>query len=263
MNDQLLADFQVRSRPESQRQGLLGHGLDPTCAIPRRADSLELAASAYVSLGVDAGHGHSDFRSADFESARAKLELLDELARTFPTKNAGNLAAAQDQFVLEWGRMSSNWGINRTMAQIHALLFVSGRPLAVNEIMERLQISRGNASMNLRELMDWGLVRRFRRPGDRKDTFVSETDPYQMFVRVVRERKRREIDPTADAIRECIGMLPDSDTSEGASTLRMRLEALLEIFDLIDAAYKQVFSSDEALFEVKRMLSPDSEQRSV
>lgn len=157
--------------------------------------------------------------------------------------------------MLEWGRMSSNWGINRTMAQIHALLFVSGKPLAVNEIMERLQISRGNASMNLRELMDWGLARRFRRPGDRKDTFVSETDPYQMFIRVVRERKRREIDPTADAIRECIGMIPSDDTSEGASTLRLRLEALLEIFDLIDAAYHQVFSSEAALTEVKQMLA--------
>ena len=120
------------------------------------------------------------------------------------------LVDAQDQFILEWGRMSSSWGINRTMAQIHALLFVSGVPLEVNEIMERLQISRGNASMNLRELMDWGIVRRFRRPGDRKDTYVSETDPYQMFIRVVRERKRREIDPTADAIKDCLRRVPGS-----------------------------------------------------
>ena len=86
-----------------------------------------------------------------------------------------NLTKAQDLFILEWGRMSSSWGINRTMAQIHALLFITGQPLEVNEIMERLQISRGNASMNLRELMDWGIVRRFRQPGDRKDTYLSET----------------------------------------------------------------------------------------
>jgi HTH-type transcriptional regulator, glycine betaine synthesis regulator len=113
-----------------------------------------------------------------------------------PTIPDATILQAQDQFILEWGRMSSSWGINRTMAQIHALLFVTGVPMEVNEIMERLQISRGNASMNLRELMDWGIVRRFRRPGDRKDTYLSETDPYQMFIRVIRERKRREIDPT-------------------------------------------------------------------
>src|SRR3569832_1674409 len=98
--------------------------------------------------------------------------------------------------------MSDSWGINRTMAQIHALLFVSGKALDVNDIMKRLHISRGNASMNLRELMDWGIVRRFRQPGYRKDTYVSDSDPFQMFLRVAKERKRRELDPTAEVIRE-------------------------------------------------------------
>jgi DNA-binding transcriptional regulator GbsR (MarR family) len=165
------------------------------------------------------------------------------------------LIQAQDQFILEWGKMSSSWGINRTMAQIHALLFVTGIPLDVNEIMERLQISRGNASINLRELMDWGIVRRSRRPGDRKDTYLSETDPYQMFIRVVRERKRREIDPTADAIRECLRKVPHQENDGQADTMRIRLEALLEIFDLVDAAYKQVFGPERALDEMKELLS--------
>ncbi len=166
-----------------------------------------------------------------------------------------SLERAQDQFILEWGRMSSSWGINRTMAQIHALLFVSGTPLEVNEIMDRLHISRGNASMNLRELMEWGLARRFRRPGDRKDTYISETDPWQMFGRVVRERKRREIDPTADAIRECVSMIPDSEKSAGAQTLRARLEALLEIFDLIDGAFQQAFKTDQSLQELRGLVN--------
>ena len=165
-----------------------------------------------------------------------------------------NLERAQDQFILEWGRMSSSWGINRTMAQIHALLFVSGVPLEVNEIMDRLHISRGNASMNLRELMEWGLVRRFRRPGDRKDTYVSDTDPWQMFGRVIRERKRREIDPTADVIKECVAMLPKSDKSEGAQTLRARLEALLEIFGMIDTAYQQIFKSEQSLHDLRTLM---------
>jgi HTH-type transcriptional regulator, glycine betaine synthesis regulator len=159
------------------------------------------------------------------------------------------LLRAQDQFILEWGRMSSSWGINRTMAQIHALLFVAGKPLTVDEIMQRLLISRGNASMSLRDLMDWGIVRRFRRPGERRDTYQSETDAWQMFARVVRERKRREIDPTARAIRECIAMLPDASESDEQLTFRNRLQGLLEVFDLLDAVYQQVFSTDNAFFE--------------
>ena len=171
-----------------------------------------------------------------------------------PSTPNANLVRAQDLFILEWGRMSSSWGINRTMAQIHALLFITGHALEVNEIMDRLQISRGNASMNLRELMDWGIVRRFRQPGDRKDTYVSETDPYQMFLRVVRERKRREIDPTADAIREVIGKLPDTDPNQDVKALRTRLFALLEIFDLIDIAYGQVFGSEIGVDEIRDLV---------
>lgn len=167
---------------------------------------------------------------------------------------AAILQRAQDQFILEWGRMSSSWGINRTMAQIHALLFVTGVPLEVNEIMDRLQISRGNASMNLRELMDWGVVRRFRQPGDRKDTYVSETDPFLTLVRIVKERKRREIDPTTDAIREVIAKLPENHSNDEIRSLRNRLSALLEIFDLIDVAYKQVFGTDFTLEELQGML---------
>ena len=170
-----------------------------------------------------------------------------------------NVERAQDLFVLEWGRMSSSWGINRTMAQIHALLFITGIPLDVNDIMERLQISRGNASMNLRELMDWGIVRRHRQPGDRKDVYVSESDPYQMFLRVVRERKRREIDPTADAIREVMTKLPENDPALDSIALRRRLQGFLEIFDLIDVAYNQVFGSELSLEQIKELVHASQE----
>jgi DNA-binding transcriptional regulator GbsR (MarR family) len=176
----------------------------------------------------------------------------------FPRISDTPMEQAQDQFILEWGRMSSSWGINRTMAQIHALLYVSPGPLTVNEIMTRLHVSRGNASMNLRELMEWGLVRRFRRPGDRKDTYISESDPYQMFVRVVRERKRRELDPTADVLRECLSRLPEQPSSSGEETVRNRLSALLEVFDLVDAAFKQIFASDESVSHFRDVLSSDA-----
>jgi DNA-binding transcriptional regulator GbsR (MarR family) len=164
------------------------------------------------------------------------------------------LRRTQDQFILEWERLSSSWGINRTMAQIHALLYVSKEPLDVNQIIQRLGISRGNASMNLRELMDWGIVRRYRRQGDRKDTYVSESEPWQMFIRVVRERKRREIDPTADAIRECLSMLPAGDPSPEAEVIHERLTGLLEVFEIVDAVYKQAFATDEALNDLKNLV---------
>jgi DNA-binding transcriptional regulator GbsR (MarR family) len=187
------------------------------------------------------------------DNPETEIEEAEE-AHPRPRSPSGVLEAAQDQFILEWGRMSSSWGINRTMAQIHALLFITGIPLEVNEIMDRLQISRGNASMNLRELMDWGVVRRFRQPGDRKDTYISETDPYAMFTRIVKERKRREIDPTAEAIREVIAKLPETDPSEDVQKLRKRLVALSEIFDLMDAAYREVFKHEISLDELKDLI---------
>lgn len=169
---------------------------------------------------------------------------MSEISESSATNR--ELEAARERFILEWGRMSSSWGINRTMAQIHALLFISGESLSADDIMARLQISRGNASMNLRDLMDWGIVRRFRRKGERKDIYVSDSDPWEMFVRVARERKRRELDPTAAAIRECVAKVPSADQSEEAESFRNRLNGLLEIFDLIDAVYRQALVSDEA-----------------
>jgi DNA-binding transcriptional regulator GbsR (MarR family) len=162
--------------------------------------------------------------------------------------------AAQERFVQEWSRMSSSWGINRTMAQIHGLLFVSGEALTVDEIMERLQISRGNASMNLRGLMDWGIVRRFRKPGERRDTYLSENDPWQMFARVARERKRRELDPTAAAIRECLAMLPAHSTGPEVRLFRERLEKLLEIFDMLNVLYRQMLMTDQAFNQAIELL---------
>jgi len=154
--------------------------------------------------------------------------------------------------------MSSSWGINRTMAQIHALLFVSAEPLSVDEIMGRLRISRGNASMSLRDLMDWGIVQRFRRPGERRDLYASETDPWIMFARVARERKRRELDPTAGAIRECVAMLPEDETGDDASVFRNRLQGLLEVFDFIDAVYRQILSTDRSFFEAMNAFRAES-----
>ncbi len=157
------------------------------------------------------------------------------------------LREAEDQFVLEWGRMSSSWGINRTMAQIHALLIATGKALSVDEIIDRLGISRGNASMSLRDLMDWGVVQRFRRPGDRKDIYSAEADPWQTFAKIVRERKRRELDPTRTAILECLVRLPDMPDHREIVAFRRRLNGLLEIFALVDWVYEEAFKQDDQL----------------
>lgn len=169
------------------------------------------------------------------------------------------LKAAQHSFILEWGRMSSNWGINPTMAQIHALLFITGEPMSMDDIIARLQISRGNASMNLRDLMDWGVVRRFRNPGDRKDTYMADTDALAMVSRVVRERKRREIDPTVEVLQSCLHMA--ADDSEATLKFQQRLSGLLEVFDLVDIAFRFAMANDERVrwifrnrAEIKKML---------
>ncbi len=120
----------------------------------------------------------------------------------------GNLDEVQDRFVNEWGDLVSVWGLNKTMGQIHALLYVTGQPLTADEIMERLNISRGNVSMNLRSLMSWGVVHRQHRKGDRKQYFVAEEDPWRWFKNVVRERRKREIEPIIEAFSDTLALLP-------------------------------------------------------
>lgn len=105
------------------------------------------------------------------------------------------LTEAKQQFISSWGAFGTHWGINRTMAQIHALLLVSADPLTQDDMMEELNISRGNANMNIRELIDWGLVERIIIPGERKEYFVAEKDIWKVVKQIVKERKKRELEP--------------------------------------------------------------------
>lgn len=116
---------------------------------------------------------------------------------------ADQLKETRDEFVAQWGVMGTQWGINRTMAQIHALLMTSVDPMSTDEVMEELNISRGNAHTNLKELVNWGLLRIVTKKGDRKEYFEAEKDVWEMFRRIVRERKRREIEPALDVLRQC------------------------------------------------------------
>ena len=125
------------------------------------------------------------------------------------------LKQARDEFVAQWGALGTQWGINRTMAQIHALLMTSPQPLSTDEVMEELEISRGNAHTNLKELVAWGLVRIVVRKGDRREYFEAEKDVWKIFTTVARERKRREIDPALEVLRKCAENSQGIETPEG------------------------------------------------
>jgi len=148
------------------------------------------------------------------------------------------LAAARREFVDLWGQMANHWGISRTMSQIHALLMVSNEPLTAEQIMEELQISRGNASMNLRDLINWGIVRRTSVAGDRHDFFTTEADVWSMFQVILRERKKRELDPLLSRLDECIdhaGKKPDPGASDqdkaGLDAYLKRVTELRDFFN--------------------------------
>src|SRR5712672_2416623 len=130
---------------------------------------------------------------------------------------AAQFVAARDEFITQWGAMGSAWGINRTMAQIHALLITASHPLTTDEIMADLKISRGNANMNLRELCGWGLIRSVIRKGERKEYFEAEKDVWKMFCIIVRERKRREIRPAINVLKDCIDRAEGLNSPEAAA----------------------------------------------
>jgi DNA-binding transcriptional regulator GbsR (MarR family) len=112
------------------------------------------------------------------------------------------LEEAKQQFIQSWGVLGTQWGINRTMAQIHALLLVAPEPLSADEIMEQLQISRGNANMNIRDLITWGIVEKVLKPGQRREYFNAEKDIWKVAMRIIKERKRRELDPMLDVMEQ-------------------------------------------------------------
>ena len=120
------------------------------------------------------------------------------------TAEPPRLPPVTERFVLHWGEMGSRWGVNRTMSQIHALLFVTGRPMHADEICEQLGVARSNVSTSLRELQSWSLVRIVHLMGDRRDHFETSGEVWELLRIVVRGRKSREFEPTVTALRECL-----------------------------------------------------------
>ncbi|MEE7451277.1 ArsR family transcriptional regulator [Methylobacterium radiotolerans] len=140
-------------------------------------------------------------------------------------------------FVLHFGEMGSRWGINRTVGQIYALLFVAERPLNADEIVEGLGVSRSNVSMGLKELQAWNLVRLQHRPGDRRDYFTTPEDIWQIVRTLVEERKKREIDPTLTLLRELLMQEPGTEEERHAQA---RLREMHDLFELFAGWYADV-----------------------
>jgi DNA-binding transcriptional regulator GbsR (MarR family) len=146
------------------------------------------------------------------------------------------LAPVAQKFILHWGEMGTRWGINRTVAQVHALLFISPAPLHAEEISGTLAVARSNVSTSLRELQGWGIVRVVHVLGDRRDHFESVKDVWEIFRIVAEERKRREIDPTLRVLRECVDALP----REGDDYTRKRLESMVEFLTIMTGLFDEV-----------------------
>ena len=147
------------------------------------------------------------------------------------------LSDVQRQYILHWGEMGTRWGINRTVAQIHALLFLSPRPLAADEIAETLNVARSNVSTSIRELESWGIVRPVHVLGERREHYEAMKDVWEMFRVIVDQRKRREVDPTLQLLRRSLSEL---DRGGADAYTRERLENMAEFFEAATAAYGEV-----------------------
>lgn len=155
------------------------------------------------------------------------------------------LQEARDQFVRQWGAMGTAWGINRTMAQIHALLITSTAPLSTDDMMAELQISRGNAHGNIKDLVNWGLVHSIIKKGDRREYFEAEKDVWKMFCIISRERRRRELRPALQVLKDCAEKTRDLKSTEATEFTR-QLEALSEFLELADSVLAKVAASEKS-----------------
>jgi DNA-binding transcriptional regulator GbsR (MarR family) len=156
------------------------------------------------------------------------------------TAESRALPPAVERFILHWGDMGGQWGVNRSVAQIHALLYLSDRPLTAEDIADTLGMARSNVSNSLRELQGWKLVRRVPVFGDRRDHFEAETDLWEMVTRIAQGRKEREIDPAAAALRAC---LADAQGDPRVSTVAKKRLAEMEGFvSSLDRWYDQMLN---------------------
>ena len=155
------------------------------------------------------------------------------------------LPEARLKFIEAWGAFGSAWGISRTMAQVHALLLIATEPLTTDDVMDQLNISRGNANMNLRALIDWGLISKVLRSGDRKDYFEAEKDVWRIATQITRERKKRELEPMLKLLTE---LKRTEGTTSDAKAFRAITTDLQEMTSRVDAVLERTTRSDMQWF---------------
>lgn len=174
-----------------------------------------------------------------------------------PGPAARPLDRVEQEFVDLWRGMASLWGISPTMAQVHGFLFITGEALSMDDLMARLGISRGNVSMNLTKLLEWGLVRRVHRRGDRRDYYEALGDVWEMFTLVAAQRKRREIDPMLATLRQCEEKLAAAPAQNGSreADQRRRVGDLVQFLALMDVLAQRFFESHKSLRAALEILS--------
>ncbi len=152
------------------------------------------------------------------------------------------LSPATARFVVHWGEMGSRWGINRTVAQIHALLYASQEPLTAEQIADTLSVARSNVSNSLRELQAWGLIKVVHLLGDRRDHFQAVGDAWETLRVIAEQRKRREIDPMIERLRECVAEGAAEPSARRDAYAEKRLQELLGLLDTMNGWYQQIHS---------------------
>ncbi|EIC21598.1 GbsR/MarR family transcriptional regulator [Thiorhodovibrio frisius] len=152
------------------------------------------------------------------------------------------LTPTTEKFILHWGEMGSRWGVNRTVAQIHALLYLAEKSLNAEQISETLGVARSNVSTSLKELQSWGLVKVIHRMGDRRDYFESQKDVWDIFFVISEERKRRELDPTLTLLRECV--LEGEADKKTSPVVKERIQETLLFLEQITGWYEQIRKLD-------------------
>jgi DNA-binding transcriptional regulator GbsR (MarR family) len=152
-----------------------------------------------------------------------------------------DLSPNLSRFVLHWGEMGARWGVNRTVAQIHALLYITGRPMHAEEITDTLDVARSNVSNSIRELQGWNLVKLVHLSGDRRDHFETSTQVWELLRTIVRERQRREIAPTIEVLR---GLLADPGISKEPTEAKLRMRETLELLETLTAWSDEMLKLD-------------------
>ncbi len=157
------------------------------------------------------------------------------------------LSEAREKFIQAWGTLGSNWGINRTMAQVHALLLVSPEPLSAEDIMEALAISRGNANMNIRTLIDWGLVYKELKSGERREFFSAEKDMWKVFKQIAKERRKRELEPIFKVLHN-VSQVKGNPEDPNFQAFSRSIQGIQKFASNADNTLEKIIKADENWF---------------